>query len=34
MTRAYRWSESEILALPIIRRRRYLAAAGHEGTPS
>jgi hypothetical protein len=34
MTRAYRWSESEILALPIIRRRRYLAAAGLEGAPS
>jgi hypothetical protein len=31
MTRAYRWSEAEIMALPLIRRRRYLAAAGLEG---
>jgi hypothetical protein len=31
MTRAYRWSEAEIMALPVIRRRRYLAAAGLEG---
>jgi hypothetical protein len=31
MTRAYRWSEAEILSLPLIRRRRYLAAASLEG---
>jgi hypothetical protein len=33
MTRAYRWSEAEIMALPLIRRRRYLTAAGVEGAP-
>jgi hypothetical protein len=34
MTRVYRWTEAEIMALPLIRRRRYLAAAGLEGAPS
>src|SRR5262249_44530947 len=32
MTRAYRWSEAEIMALPLVRRRRYLAAANLEAT--
>jgi hypothetical protein len=31
MTRAYRWSEAEIMELPLVRRRRYLAAASLEG---
>lgn len=31
MTHAYRWSEAEILSLPLARRRRYLAAAALHG---